>query len=157
VNASRLVRLYPRAWRDRYGPELEDILAARSPSPGLLVDVLLGALDAHTHPQLAPQAAGARGGWAVMNYLRCRPTRGFIVTLAIYGALVMGLGWLRRVYGFSFGLDFLYFAMNGLVPLLWLSGEPPNGLRQNRLRLLVILPGALLAGLVGTVLTNGLP
>ncbi len=37
--ASWLVRLYPRAWRDRFGPELEDLLEAAQPSLTTLIDV----------------------------------------------------------------------------------------------------------------------
>ena len=50
---SRLVALYPRTWRDRYGAELEDLLAARPPTLRDRVDVLRGSLDARLHPQLA--------------------------------------------------------------------------------------------------------
>ena len=84
-------------------------------------------------------------------------TRGLLLKFAAYAGVVAALGWLRRTYGFSFGLDFVYFAMNGLLPLIWLTGSPPCGLRCQGWRLLVVLPGAILAGLVGTVLTNGLP
>jgi hypothetical protein len=48
---SRLVRLYPRAWRDRYENEFLDLLAERRLSPGDLVDTLRGAVDAHLHPK----------------------------------------------------------------------------------------------------------
>ncbi len=60
---SRLVSLYPRAWRARYGDELEDLVAARPPGLGGSLDLLLGALDAHRHPELvdvtAPLPTGA--------------------------------------------------------------------------------------------------
>lgn len=49
---SRLVDLYPRAWRARYGEELEDLAASRPLGPGGAVDLLRGALDAHRHPEL---------------------------------------------------------------------------------------------------------
>jgi len=49
---SRLVRLYPPAWRARYGPELEALLAARPPRLGDQVDLIFGAIDAHLHPEL---------------------------------------------------------------------------------------------------------
>lgn len=52
----RLIALYPRAWRDRYGAELSDLLDARP--AGLLdhLDILRGALDAWTHPQVRGRA-----------------------------------------------------------------------------------------------------
>ena len=48
---SRLVRLYPRAWRDRYEDEFMALLAERPLSPGDVVDSVRGAVDAHLHPQ----------------------------------------------------------------------------------------------------------
>ena len=50
---SWLVRLYPAAWRRRYGDELETVLAAQAPSLLQALDVLRGALDAWLHPELA--------------------------------------------------------------------------------------------------------
>jgi hypothetical protein len=49
---SRLVNLYPRAWRARYGDELEELATARPLGLGGAVDLMLGALDAHRHPEL---------------------------------------------------------------------------------------------------------
>jgi hypothetical protein len=48
---TRLVRLYPRPWRDRYEAELIDLLEQRPPSPGDAIDLIRGAVDAHIHPQ----------------------------------------------------------------------------------------------------------
>jgi hypothetical protein len=60
---SPLVGLYPRAWRTRYGEELEDLVAARPPGLGGSIDLVRGALDAHRHPELvdvtAPLPTGA--------------------------------------------------------------------------------------------------
>jgi hypothetical protein len=49
---TRLVRLYPRAWRDRYEAEFLALLAERPPSPRDTLDTVAGAIDAHLHPQL---------------------------------------------------------------------------------------------------------
>ena len=49
---SRLVRLYPPAWRDRYLDELEDLLADRPPTLRDRLDLVRGAVDAWIHPQL---------------------------------------------------------------------------------------------------------
>ena len=153
-----MVRLYPKTWRQRYGDELEQILESQPTSPRLVVDVAFGAIDAHLHPQLDPIPAAERGGSHLLPVaFRGHLTRGLLLKFAAYAGVVAALGWLRRTYGFSFGLDFVYFAMNGLLPLIWLTGSPPYGLRRQGWRLLVVLPGAILAGLVGTVLTNGLP
>jgi hypothetical protein len=54
--APAILRCYPRAWRERYGDELADLLAREARSPRLALDLALGALDAHLHPQVG--AAG---------------------------------------------------------------------------------------------------
>ena len=46
---NRLVRLYPAAWRERYGEELSAVLQDRPPSPFDVADLLLAAVDAHLH------------------------------------------------------------------------------------------------------------
>lgn len=46
---SRLVRLYPAAWRERYGDELGVLLEDRPPGPFDVVDLVLAAVDAHLH------------------------------------------------------------------------------------------------------------
>lgn len=57
---SWLLRLYPRAWRERYGDELAEIVAARPASPQLVLDLLGGAIDAHLTPTtLARRLDGA--------------------------------------------------------------------------------------------------
>jgi hypothetical protein len=48
---SRLVRLYPRAWRDRYEDEFLSLLAERPPTLGDVLDTVRGAVDAHINPQ----------------------------------------------------------------------------------------------------------
>lgn len=59
----RLVDLYPRAWRDRYGAEFDDLLAERPAGPRDRLDIVLGAFDAWIHPQVAgPTAARPAAG-----------------------------------------------------------------------------------------------
>ncbi len=57
---SRLIRLYPRSWRERYEEELTVLLEDRPPGPSDVLDLLLGALDAHLHRR----AAGSRPAWS---------------------------------------------------------------------------------------------
>jgi hypothetical protein len=49
---SRLIRLYPRAWRDRYEDEFLALLEERPPKIGDTVDIVRGALDAHLQPRM---------------------------------------------------------------------------------------------------------
>ena len=58
---SALVRLYPRAWRDRYGVELEDLVSYRPLGLSGSIDLVRGALDAHRHPELVDPTA--RSAW----------------------------------------------------------------------------------------------
>ncbi len=46
-----MIRLYPRAWQQRYGEEFALVLGDQRASPGMIIDVLGGAVDAWLHPQ----------------------------------------------------------------------------------------------------------
>lgn len=48
------LRLYPRDWRDRYEDEMLHVLEGRSPGSWLYLDLVRGAIDAHTHPLRRP-------------------------------------------------------------------------------------------------------
>jgi hypothetical protein len=50
----QLLRLYPRAWRDRYGTEVTQLLQRHRVTLWTALDLLLGAFDAHVHPDLLP-------------------------------------------------------------------------------------------------------
>ena len=49
---SRIVRLYPAAWRERYELEFVELLATRPPTLMDQIDIVRGAVDAHLHPQV---------------------------------------------------------------------------------------------------------
>jgi hypothetical protein len=51
----RLLRLYPRAWRDRYADEVAAVLAEHRVTYWTALDLILGALDAHLHGDLLPR------------------------------------------------------------------------------------------------------
>jgi hypothetical protein len=58
-----LLRLYPAAWRERYGEEFGAVLASQRVSAGLVLDVIGGAIDAHLYPQLRQsESKQAQGG-----------------------------------------------------------------------------------------------
>jgi len=50
-----LLRLYPAAWRERYGEEFGAVLDSQHASVGLVLDVISGAIDAHLYPQVFAQ------------------------------------------------------------------------------------------------------
>ena len=69
---SRLVSLYPSAWRTRYQDEFAEVLASRPQSIRERVDILRGAVDAHRHPQVAgPDRVPDRYGLAPLLGLAC--------------------------------------------------------------------------------------
>lgn len=47
-----MLRLYPAAWRARYGEEFAAVLDSQRASVGLVLDVFAGAIDARLHPQI---------------------------------------------------------------------------------------------------------
>jgi hypothetical protein len=49
---SRLIRLYPRAWRVRYEAEILEVLAEQPLTLGGRIDLIRAAVDAHLHPQV---------------------------------------------------------------------------------------------------------
>jgi len=70
-----LLALYPRAWRRRYGAEFGAVLDDQPSSPGLILDVVLGAIDAHLEPQVADDGEASlrrRMKEVVMDGLRSR-------------------------------------------------------------------------------------
>ena len=71
---SRLLRLYPQPWRDRYEEEFIDLMSERPPSLADRLDIVRGAIDARLQPQL-------RGQDLV-------PDRSGFATLAGFGMLV---------------------------------------------------------------------
>ena len=72
-----LLRMYPQAWQDRYGEELRETLEGQQLTPGIVLDMVAGALDAHLHPGLlpprhnGPSSAGKETALSLMA--ECRP------------------------------------------------------------------------------------
>ena len=63
-----LIRLYPPAWRRRYGRELAELIATQPASFGTAIDLVAGAIDAWLNPQssTAAMAADAKGAEAMV-------------------------------------------------------------------------------------------
>jgi hypothetical protein len=69
---SALLKLYPAAWRARYGDEMAALLEARQMTPRDRVDLVRGAIDAWLHPavpSLVPAGAAllGGGGWTTVS------------------------------------------------------------------------------------------
>ncbi len=81
-----LMRLYPRDWRERYEAEFDALLEQCLHSPLDVVDVFLGAMDAHL--QLLN---GEDVTWRMMNMLNKLRTTILIVFAAFIGFIIAGL------------------------------------------------------------------
>lgn len=124
-----LIRLYPRPFRQRYGAELADLIAAQPFSVRTTVDLIAGAIDAWIHPQLAVQAkADAEGEKTMMARLMRFECAGYgaeitaadtkkSLAISFLGTIVMLFAWwwIRR----NFGVNSYVVALAGnsfLVP-----------------------------------------
>jgi len=80
-----LTRLYPRAWRIRYEEEFTALLEQCLNSPLDVLDILLGAVDAHLL-----LLSGESLNWRVMNMLNKIRTAVLIVFAAYIGFIIAG-------------------------------------------------------------------
>ncbi len=85
--AERLLLLYPRAWRVRYGHEMTALLAQHRVTIGTLADLALGAVDAHLQPSLAPE-----GVLSATQRLRSSEVAVFVATV------VFGVAWVAMLH-----------------------------------------------------------
>lgn len=92
---SRLVRLYPAAWRERYEPEFETLLAQRPPRIADRIDIVRGALDARLHPQVRHPGSERPPGQAERN-VRLARNLGFG---AVAGAGLWAVAWIVALLG----------------------------------------------------------
>ena len=124
--ARAIVRLYPRAWRDRYGPEVLDLISSRRLRMSDVGDLGRGVLDAWLHPQPSARLgfAGGEPTAAVASpvaILAASQTSG----MGLYGAVAGTPGaalsrrrFLRRMVGAGIGLLSLEF-IGGTIAFLW--------------------------------------
>ncbi|MEO6214126.1 MAG: hypothetical protein ABIP65_10915 [Vicinamibacterales bacterium] len=70
VMTSALIRLYPRAWRERYGEEMHALLDGQKPSLRTWTDLVAGAIDARVHPQRVMAASIPQEGATTMTMVK---------------------------------------------------------------------------------------
>ena len=75
MTADRLLRLYPRAWRERYGDEFIALVGDRPLALPQLIDIVSGAIDAHLSSDVRAmttrgQTTAIQGGTAVIDNLK---------------------------------------------------------------------------------------
>lgn len=81
---SWLIRLYPRPWRERYGEEFDMLLEECLHSPLDVVDIVLGAIDAHLEFPFELN-------WRLMNMVNKLRTMLLIVFTGYIGFIIGGL------------------------------------------------------------------
>ncbi len=109
-----LIRLYPPAWRRRYGEELAELLATQPTSFRTGIDLVAGAIDAWFNPQSSTTAVAADPKGTPAMIPKMLQLRGFghgttptvadsiksaAVTIGGSLAVVLAIWWARRVYG----------------------------------------------------------
>ena len=130
---SWLIRLYPPAWRRRYGPELAELLAAQPVSFRTATDLVAGAVDAWLNPQSSTVAVAAdpkREEAMVAKMLKLRYTgsgsdytgadalKAAAVTIGGTLAMVLALTWGMARYGKNDYLE-AFLAVSWLMPFLF--------------------------------------
>lgn len=161
-----LIRLYPPAWRRRYGRELAELLVTQPASLRTAIDVVAGAVDAWLNPQssTATVAADPEGTEAMIpKMLKLRrfgygttPTtadslKAAGVTIGGSLALVVALWWAKAVYG---GHPYLEsFAVTlWIVPMLF--GMSYTELKKRSGRVKAVFIGGPTAILIAIALVN---
>ncbi|HEY7781874.1 MAG TPA: hypothetical protein VIC85_16905 [Ktedonobacterales bacterium] len=163
LNATTLVRLYPRHWRTRYGDELVDLLESRPLGPLDLLDVLLGALDAHLHTDIVPGRV-----LAMVSRLRSSAIAVFAAYIAF---VIVGIGFQKmteyddfqelarahpevgipyNVIVYGSGLALLAVLIGGL-PLAYVALRDALARRRWGIAALFVVPALAFGALVGFV------
>lgn len=133
---SRLLRLYPAAWRERYEAEFVGTLEERPVDLAGSVDILHGAIDAHLHPELtggAPHAwthrlpglmataAGLIWSWFYLRIVLAAPEEwGYGVMIAMLLMVLAVLGDYMALYARKVGIT-----ISALLAAALLAGVQP--------------------------------
>jgi hypothetical protein len=147
-----LIKLYPPAWRRRYGRELADLISTQPASFGTAIDLLAGAVDAWFNPQSSTAAAAAdvKGAGVMISKmlkLRCagygsKVTRAdgmkaAAVTIGGSLALMAPLMWAMAYYGKNAYLESL-MSSAWLLPFLFSQRYTELKGRSGRVQALLI-------------------
>lgn len=118
--ARAILRLYPSAWRERYGLEVGDLISRRQLRASDLVDLLGGAFDARLHPQVMPSslqfADGPPGLGPMLAIPPPRPAYGAIA--ALNAGVLSRRSFMRRMLGAGLGILSIEF-LGGTLAFLW--------------------------------------
>jgi len=163
MKSDNLLRLYPRAWRERYGEEFLALLDDRPLSLKHVFDVVAGAADARLagwRSALAPARSESQGGAEVLETLKlaCQnpypvTTRHYVVGTAVMLGLtavftLIGVG-LDKTGHVALGQFVMWFAffvgLQAMMLFTFLRGQPARVQA-----VLTVGPLVLVAGILGT-------
>ena len=96
-----LVRLYPKAWRERYGAELDDLLADRAVGTDGRLDLVRGVVDAHRHPEIVDPSIPDPAAMSPVSRQRFEDLRVArrLGMGAFVGAILWAVGWIVAANG----------------------------------------------------------
>ena len=144
---SRLIQLFPRAWRDRYGDEFTALLEVMPMRPRTVFDVLLYAARSHRTARRAqlretggvnlgfvPAPAGKAGGLALLGLLLTLPSIGFATAniveynLGLVGFADVVNGWAASPFAPFALLGFPVLGVTlAMAPILGVTVAAPHG------------------------------
>jgi hypothetical protein len=141
---NRVLRLYPRPWRERYLDEVADLLAARPPTLRDQVDLLRGALDAWLHPQVTARSSANDDGPIVkpVGAAALAMLGGFLWAT---GGVVQHVGSYDPMSGYKESGGVMIVIAAALVTALaapartWTMTSPPRGIRRASVAMLVFM------------------
>ena len=110
MSPSRLVSLYPAAWRARYADEFAALLEDRPPRLQQVIDIAWGAVDAHLFPQ-APEGR-------YRMFTRLSGLSGLLAGLLLLVGFVVNVGGLVNIDPTTNAYRILAFYLFALVGLL---------------------------------------
>jgi hypothetical protein len=129
-----LLRLYPPAWRARYGAEMADLLDELPSGPGIAIDLVRGAGQAHlqaTTDRMAPSLQTAGGPPMTTQPLQRHPTALAILALVLAAPTILMVA--ASFLAYQVGLPALAATIEPLMKALddqprivdlWLLGAP---------------------------------
>ena len=139
MTADRLLRLYPRAWRERYGEEFLEFVGDSPLRPRQVIDIVSGAIDAHLSREVRRSTAPNGEGAIMLTSLKaaCARTGPVITTrdsLLGAGAMILGtivfvvIGTVLKRQGWAeLGETVLNLSFTAALllamPFLWLKGQ----------------------------------
>ena len=118
-----LLRLYPRAWRERYGEELSAHLETQRPLRiGVVADLVRGALDAHLHPLRRADRTMRRSNLIDRRMVAARATAAWspVAAVAITAVMVLMDFW----QGHMIWYRIVGLPKESYVVLTWFQSSP---------------------------------